>query len=155
MHVINPIQSDSLRNLYIRQTKNDSKDSFIIAEVIRFGRFTTTNLSDENILNSYEKEMLLDRLNGLIGKTVIHPKQITLVQLFSVVSYEDYLDAKAILSNTDNKFGALGSLNSDRMNEVKPHLKWAKKIITLASIYGVYNEGFSFRNALQELQKFD
>lgn len=113
------------------------------------------NLSDENILNSYEKEMLLDRLNGLIGKTVIHPKQITLVQLFSVVSYEDYLDAKAILSNTDNKFGALGSLNSDRMNEVKPHLKWAKKIITLASIYGVYNEGFSFRNALQELQKFD
>ena len=46
VNVINPIQSDSLRNLYIRQAKNDSKDSFIIAEVIRFGRFTTTNLSD-------------------------------------------------------------------------------------------------------------
>lgn len=29
--VINPLQSDSFRNLYIRQTKNDSKDSFIIA----------------------------------------------------------------------------------------------------------------------------
>lgn len=113
------------------------------------------NLSDEDILNSYEKEMLLDRLNGLIGKTVIHPKQITLVQLFSVVSYEDYLDAKAILSNLDNKFGALGSLNSDRMNEIKPHLKWAKKIMTLSSIYGVYNEGLSFRDALDELQKLN
>lgn len=113
------------------------------------------NLSDSHILNSYEKEMLLDRLNGFIGKTVIHPKQLTLVQLFSVVSYEDYLDAKAILSNLDNKFGALGSLNSDRMNEVKPHFKWAKKIMTLASIYGVYNEGLSFRDALSELQKLN
>ena len=34
--VINPIQSDSLRKMYIRQTKNDSIDSFLIAEVIRF-----------------------------------------------------------------------------------------------------------------------
>lgn len=49
--VINPIQSDSLRNLYIRQTKNDSKDSFIIAEVIRFGRFSSTCLAEEDILS--------------------------------------------------------------------------------------------------------
>jgi transposase len=48
--VINPIQSDSFRNLYIRQTKNDSKDSFIIAEVIRFGRFSSTCLAEEDIL---------------------------------------------------------------------------------------------------------
>ncbi len=34
----------------IRQTKNDSKDSFLIAEVIRFGQFTTTALADENLL---------------------------------------------------------------------------------------------------------
>ena len=51
INVINPIQSDSFRNLYIRQTKNDTKDSFIIAEVIRFGRFTTTQLADEKILS--------------------------------------------------------------------------------------------------------
>lgn len=49
--VINPIQSDSFRNLYIRQTKNDSKDSFIIAEVIRFGRFSSTCIAEENILS--------------------------------------------------------------------------------------------------------
>ncbi|MBP3505179.1 MAG: IS110 family transposase [Lachnospiraceae bacterium] len=50
VHVINPIQSNSIRSLFIRQTKNDSKDSFLIAEVIRFGQFTTTSLADENLL---------------------------------------------------------------------------------------------------------
>lgn len=48
--VINPIQSDSLRKMYIRQTKNDSIDSFLIAKVIRFGQFGTTSMADENIL---------------------------------------------------------------------------------------------------------
>ena len=50
IYVINPIQSDSLRKMYIRQTKNDSIDSFFIAEVIRFGQFGTTSMADENIL---------------------------------------------------------------------------------------------------------
>ena len=50
IYVINPIQSDSLRKMYIWQTKNDSIDSFLIAEVIRFGQFTTTSMADENIL---------------------------------------------------------------------------------------------------------
>ena len=50
IYVINPIQSDSLRKMYIRQTKNDSIDSFLIAEVIRFGQFGTTSMADENSL---------------------------------------------------------------------------------------------------------
>ena len=49
VHVINPVQSDALRNLYIRQTKNDSKDSFIIAEVIRFGRYCETAVATPDI----------------------------------------------------------------------------------------------------------
>lgn len=48
--VINPIQSDAFRRMYIRQTKNDSKDSFIIAQIMRFGEFQTTELSDETII---------------------------------------------------------------------------------------------------------
>lgn len=50
IYVINPIQSDSLRKMYIRLTQNDSIDSFLIAEVIRFGQFGTTSMADENIL---------------------------------------------------------------------------------------------------------
>ena len=59
IYVINPIQSDSLRKMYILQTKNDAIDSFLIAEVIRFGQFGTTSmgilekyLTPENIENA-------------------------------------------------------------------------------------------------------
>ncbi len=48
--VINPIQSEAFRKMYIRQTKNDSKDSFIIAQIMRFGQFSTTNMSEEVII---------------------------------------------------------------------------------------------------------
>ena len=44
VQVINPIQSNALRGMYIRQIKNDEHDSFIIAEVIRFGRYTEGGL---------------------------------------------------------------------------------------------------------------
>lgn len=47
VYVINPLQSDALRNLYIRQNKTDSKDSLIIADVIRFGRFSETLVPQE------------------------------------------------------------------------------------------------------------
>jgi len=50
VHVINPVQSDALRGLYIRQTKNDAKDAFIIAELIRFGRYSETSISDSDLL---------------------------------------------------------------------------------------------------------
>lgn len=44
VHVINPIQSDALRSMYIRKTKTDSVDSVIIADVIRFGRYCETSV---------------------------------------------------------------------------------------------------------------
>lgn len=50
VNVINPLQSDAVRNIFLRKTKNDSKDSFLIAETIRIGRFTNTELADETIL---------------------------------------------------------------------------------------------------------
>ena len=50
LKVINPIQSDAFRRMYIRQTKNDSKDSFIIAQIMRFGEYSTTRLSEENVM---------------------------------------------------------------------------------------------------------
>lgn len=48
--VINPIQSEAFRKMYIRQTKTDRKDSFIIAQIMRFGQFSATNLSEEVIV---------------------------------------------------------------------------------------------------------
>lgn len=74
VHVINPIQSDALRNLYIRQTKNDSKDAFIIAEVLRFGRYTSTALADEKIIAlrqlSRFRFSLIDSISDLKRKAI-------------------------------------------------------------------------------------
>ena len=50
LHVINPLQSDALRNLSIRKTKTDSVDAKIIADVIRIGQYCETQLADENII---------------------------------------------------------------------------------------------------------
>jgi len=54
VHVVNPVQSDALRGLYIRQTKNDSKDSFIIADLIRIGRYSETTLADPDLISLRE-----------------------------------------------------------------------------------------------------
>ena len=60
--VINPIQSDAFRKMYIRQTKNDSKDSFIIAQIMRLGQYSSTTLADENLiaLRQFSRYRLVD-----------------------------------------------------------------------------------------------
>lgn len=35
--------------MYIRHTKNDNKVSFIISQIMRFGQYSITTLSQENI----------------------------------------------------------------------------------------------------------
>ena len=47
VHVINPIQPNALRNLYLRQNKSDKHDAFLVAEVIRFGQFSQTTVPQE------------------------------------------------------------------------------------------------------------
>ena len=48
--VLNPIQSHSLRELYIRKTKTDARDSLIIADLVRFGRCKASNVPQDKIL---------------------------------------------------------------------------------------------------------
>ena len=49
VRVINPLQSDALRGLFIHETKTDTIDAFIIAEVLRIGRYTKTEVLPENV----------------------------------------------------------------------------------------------------------
>lgn len=84
-----------------------------------------------------EKELRIDMLNGFIGKTVIHPNQIPIVNNALMVSREDYNDAMDIL-NWDNSSKLMVSKSfSGRMNEFKTHFNWASKIKILADIYGI------------------
>jgi len=80
VHVLNPIQSDALRNLYIRQNKTDSRDSFIIAEVIRFGRFSETQVPQDKMLALREmcrnRFFLVDSVSDLKRKVVALIDQI-------------------------------------------------------------------------------
>ena len=73
-HVINPVQSDALRGLYIRKTKNDAKDAFIIAELIRFGKYSETTLSDPDLLSLREltrqRFYLVDCVSDAKRKTI-------------------------------------------------------------------------------------
>lgn len=80
VYVINPIQSDALREMYIRKTKNDSRDSFIIAEVIRFGRFSQTAIASSDILALRElcrqRFYIVDMISDLKRKVIALLDQI-------------------------------------------------------------------------------
>ena len=46
--VVNPIQTDSIRNLFIRKSKNDKRDSFIIANLARIGEARGSIINEES-----------------------------------------------------------------------------------------------------------
>lgn len=92
----------------------------------------------EKEIDGLIREVLLDKANGLTGKTVIHPSHVPYVNALQVVTYEEYLDAKAIIDNKGS--GVVKSEQGNKMNEIKPHYSWAKKIINKADIYGVLLE---------------
>lgn len=88
-----------------------------------------------------KRELELDRLNGFIGKTVIHPAQLPFVFDSLRAERADFEDAKMIADWQDEKAGVKKSWDGTRMNEVKTHDKWAKRVLTLAKIYGVKEDG--------------
>ena len=94
--------------------------------------------SNKEWVEGLKRELNLDVLNGFVGKTVIHPNQIPFVAESLKVKKQDYDDAMEILSwSSDKELLVGGSAQKERMNEVNTHLRWAKKTVALASIYGV------------------
>lgn len=84
------------------------------------------------------RELQEDRLCGFIGKTVIHPRQIPLVNAAYRVTSADLADARAILGwdASDPSF-VRGSAAGERMNEKKTHYNWALRTLMLSRAYGV------------------
>ena len=83
------------------------------------------------------REIELDRLNGFIGKTAIHPSQLPVIEKALRVRKRDYEDARKILAWTGENFAVQKSASGTRMNEVKCHSRWARKIMALGETYGV------------------
>jgi citrate lyase beta subunit len=87
------------------------------------------------------REVILDKANGFVGKTIIHPSHARFVNAMQAVTKEEYDDAMQILQN---KGGVIKSAKSNKMNEMNPHRSWAKKIALRASAYGVVENEKSF-----------
>lgn len=93
----------------------------------------------ENWDKGLQNEIKRDILCGFTGKTVIHPKQIEIVNNSYKVLRSDYEDAKSIVGWDSDSFVSSSS-KKERMNEYKVHYNWAINILHLAKIYGIKDE---------------
>ncbi|MEV8097816.1 HpcH/HpaI aldolase/citrate lyase family protein [Kitasatospora sp. NPDC085879] len=100
----------------------------------------------EHDLDGLIREIELDRANGLLGKTCIHPSHVPAVHALSVVTHEEYSDARDILSRDGG--GVLRSAYTNKMNEAKPHRAWAERVLLRAEVFGVAREDVSFAELL-------
>ncbi|MEV5100105.1 MULTISPECIES: HpcH/HpaI aldolase/citrate lyase family protein [Streptomyces] len=98
----------------------------------------------EHAMDGLLREISLDRANGLLGKTCIHPSHVLPVHALSVVSHEEFSDAQDILRPERCGGGVLRSAYTNKMNEVKPHRAWAERTLLRAEVFGVANEDIGF-----------
>lgn len=98
------------------------------------------------------REVHQDQANGLQGKTVIHPDHVAAVNALSVVSHEEFSDATAIVGDDVAAGGVMASAFRNKMNEVKPHRAWARKVLARANVFGVAAPETNFVSLLEACQ---
>ena len=102
--------------------------------------------------DKFLQEIQLDKINGITGKTVIHPSHISMVHSMLVVSHEEYSDATDVLKEDNGGGGAYASVYRNKMNEVKPHAAWARKTLNRARMFGVSNADIDFVDFLERFE---
>lgn len=120
-----------VRDTLIHILKIFSKDYVVAGSVWNY--FDNENFSAW--ADGLKKELTLDRINGFIGKSAIHPSQLPYIFDSLKVTTADLNDAEQILNWSSDSHGVANG--SGRMNELKCHAKWAEKIKILSEIYGV------------------
>ncbi len=85
-------------------------------------------------------ELVLDRLNGFIGKTAVHPVQLPIIYNSLRVSRAELEDARRLLDWSPDNLGVAKSADGSRMNELKCHTNWALRTVILAEIYGIADD---------------
>src|SRR5699024_9576057 len=89
--VFNPLQSDALRHFYIRKTKTDVSDAYLIAQVIRIDSPDETPFLEEDLLELRHLERLrfsfVDQCSDLKRKIIslLHQVFPEYEQIFSDV----------------------------------------------------------------------
>ncbi len=94
--------------------------------------------NSNNWIQGLQNEINDDKLCGFTGKTVIHPKQIEIINNAYKVNKDDYFSAKSILNwDTSSHSFVSPDINKQRMDEYKTHTNWAKKILLMSEVFGI------------------
>lgn len=112
----------------------------VINKDIHKSLLNRTPIIDEAI-DGLLREVIIDKANGFIGKTIIHPSHARFVNAMQAVTKEEFEDATQILNTSG---GVIKSQNANKMNEINPHRSWAKKINSRAKAFGVVENELSF-----------
>lgn len=87
------------------------------------------------------RELILDKANGFVGKTIIHPTHINYVNGMLAVTREEYEDALQVLNTSG---GVIKSNRGNKMNEIGPHRRWAERLLARSKAYGVIESEASY-----------
>lgn len=130
--IINPIQTDSIKNIGIRKVKNDKVDAKRIALLYRFQELKATNIPDEGIdcLRSLCREYYKlsdeltaykNRLTGIIDQVMINFKDVfsDTCSKTAIAVLEKYPTPTLIIKADKNKLTSLIQKESHRS------LEWA------------------------------
>ncbi len=96
------------------------------------------------------RELILDKANGFIGKTIIHPTHLNYVNGMLAVTREEYDDACQVLRTAG---GVIKSVNGNKMNEIGPHRRWAEKLYMRAQAYGVIENEASYPKLFERQER--
>lgn len=152
VHVINPLQSDAIRGLFIHETKTDAIDAFMIAEVVRIGRYTKTEILPENIhalrelcrQRFYVADMASDikrKIIALLDQTFPEYEKL-FTDIFGVTSMQllaNYSTPEEILEVDSQTLADLlqkasrGRFGHDKANQIQEYAKNSFGIILASS----------------------
>ena len=166
IHVINPLQSSALRNLYIRKVKSDSHDCFVIAEVIRFGRFTRNTLPSPQLYELRElcrgRTFIVDMCSDLKKKTIALLDQVfpEYESIFSDIFGQtssalllQYPTPQEILSITPKKLAKFISLPSkNRFGTEKANEIYSLAQNSFGIILGIETISLLIKNHIAQIQ---
>lgn len=133
-------------NMFLREEEN-----YVISAPV--WEYFSDNINSDEV-KGLIREIKSDKENGFYGKTIIHPSQIKYVNSLYTVTYEEYIDAQSIIGQSEEG-GVFKGYGGNKMNEVRPHFNWARKIMCRAEIFGVLNEGITYENLYEENVGYD
>ncbi len=130
VHVVNPIQTDGWRKgTEIRKRKNDTIDSILIADMIRYGDFLETSLSDEDTLSlrnlSRFRTYLISSISDLKRKSIAVLDQV-FPEYASCFSNIFGKTSKELLKNL-NLPSDYENLSAKKLEEVLENIRFKNK----------------------------